>query len=166
MIRMRRRRGFTLIEVISVMGVFSILMSIAVAWIVQTMRYDTALRSRLANHKTLMLLDRQLRADIRRGQSMLINDGDELIIQFDDNQSATYRLAEHRMEYQRSTGRRETYRFWESASARWELSDMPNAIGLIVERNEEQNETGPVDLCVRGQIRIDQTLVPIEVDNR
>ncbi len=61
MITKQRRRGYTLIEIISVMGIFSLLMSISVAWIIQTMRYDSAVRARLNDHKMLLLLDRQLR---------------------------------------------------------------------------------------------------------
>ncbi len=161
MITKHRRCGYTLIEIISVMGIFSLLMSISVAWIIQTMRYDSAVRARLNDHKMLLLLDRQLRDDIQRGQSMLIDDN-QLVIDFGSNQSATYALNNNRMVYQQSSGRREIYRFLDSSSARWETSEMPDSIGLVVQRTKAEIQGSAVDLYVRGVIRPNPTLRVID----
>ncbi len=161
MITKQRRRGYTLIEIISVMGIFSLLMSISVAWIIQTMRYDSAVRARLNDHKMLLLLDRQLRDDIQRGQSMVMDDN-QLAIDLGNNQLATYALNNNRMVYQQSSGRQEIYRFLDSSSAHWETSGMPNSIGLVVQRTKAENQGGAVDLCVRGAIRSNPTLRAIE----
>lgn len=154
------RRGYTLVEIISVMGIFSLLMSISVAWIMQTMRYDSAVRARLNDHKMLLLLDRQLRDDIERGRSMSMDDN-QLTIDLGSNQLATYSLTENRMVYQQSSGRQETYRFLDSSSARWETSEMPVAIGLVVQRTKSEHQGGAVDLYVRGAIRSNSMLQAI-----
>ena len=161
MITKHRRCGYTLIEIISVMGIFSLLMSISVAWIIQTMRYDSAVRARLNDHKMLLLLDRQLRDDIQRGHSMVMDDN-QLAIDLGNDQSATYSLNNNRMVYLQSSGRLETYRFLDSSSARWETSQMPVSIGLVVQRTKAENHDSAVDLYVRGAIRSNPTLRAIE----
>ncbi len=161
--RSRRSGGYTLIEMISVMGLMSLMMSIAVAWIVQTMRIDSVLQQRLDNHKTLLRLDQQLRDDVRLGQSMSVREN-ELTIEFFGQRSAVFQLQPGKLTYEVRDGtskvREESFLFLADAAATWEISAMPKTIGLTVARVAEMGDFGPVDLHVRASIQSNRLYRP------
>jgi len=169
------RSGYTLIEIVSVMSIFSVLMSIAVAWILQTMRFDSIVQERMTNHGVMMQLNQRLRDDIRHGQSMSMRDDEQLTISqltilLGDNRSATYRLSPHRLDYRRQNEQgieqHESYRFLDDSSVHWDTSAMPNSIGLIVRRNAETGNASPVDLNIRATLDSDRSLSRVEMDDR
>jgi prepilin-type N-terminal cleavage/methylation domain-containing protein len=167
--RPRRKDGYTLVEIIAVMTLLSFIMSVAVAWIIQTMRFDSAIQRRLSHHGTMLRLDEQLRNDIRHGQAMSIGDEDQLIISVGDGRSVTYQISEHRIDREqldgRSVGRRESFRLMGDHSARWDKSAMPESIGLIVRRSTNAGNSNVIDLHIRGTVDSDRWLQPMtEVD--
>jgi prepilin-type N-terminal cleavage/methylation domain-containing protein len=165
MMEVPRKLGYTLLEMITVMALLSFLMSLAGAWIIQTMRFDSAVRQQSNHHATMLRLDQQLRGDIQAGRSMSMIDGDQLIITLDEDRTANYRIDEQRIEYRQLDGERvvrhESFALLSASSARWDTSAMPNSIGLILHRGKASGISDVIDLHVRGSVRPAKFLVPV-----
>jgi prepilin-type N-terminal cleavage/methylation domain-containing protein len=160
MILHRLRSGYTLIEMLAVMSLFSILMSLAVAWILQTMKFDAAVRERLEYHQTLLTIDRLLRDDIRRARAISVDENQQLLMVFSRTnqveQSASFQLTPSEIRYTRRAGRvierSETFRLDSRGSCRWDLSELPSSIGLIVDRTSAAGDDSPTDLHTRATL--------------
>lgn len=133
-----RRRAVSLIELMIVMSLSSTLLFIAVAWIHQSMKLASTMRSRTDHHATLLHLSRQLRDDVQHGQSMRMEDETQLVIAMASGGSVVYTIIPAGVSRQVNEADRvtagERYSLNSPLSARWDASELPDWISLIVDR--------------------------------
>ena len=134
------RHGVSLLELMILMSLSSTLLFIAVGWIHQSMTLASALRSRTDHHATLLRLSRQLRDDVHRGESMSMQDDAQLLIALPNDRRVTYTITPAGISRQLTDADQvtsgEQYSLKAPVSARWDASELPDWISLIVDRAE------------------------------
>ena len=134
------RQGVSLVELMIVMSLSSTLLFIAVGWIHQSMSLASALRSRTDHHATLLRLSRQLRDDVHHGESMSMQGDARLIIAMPDDRRVAYTITPTGISRQLTDADQvtagEQYSLQSPVSARWDASELPDWISLVVDRAE------------------------------
>lgn len=160
----RKRRGYTLIELLFMISIAVILLSVNVGWIHQTMKFSSKMTQRQRHHQNLTRLAWELRDDVRQSQSLAMQDENCLVLRMNDDTNIDYKISGHSIEMERRTGettiRRERYELSPNSIASWDVSELPDWVSLIVKRGREglaedpdrsarDNEVTAVDLHVR-----------------
>lgn len=134
-----RRNGVSLIELTIVMSLSSILLLIAVGWIHQSMQLASSMRSRTDRSATLLRLSRQLRDDVHHGESIRMQDDARLIIAMQNDRRVIYTITPTGVSRRLTEADRvtagEQYSLESPVSARWDASELPDWISLIVDRD-------------------------------
>ena len=140
MTRRNGRPGFTLIEMMAVISVGGLIMLLAVAWIGETTRFASLMRSHQRQHDQLTRLGWHLRSDVRLSQSMTIEDDDRLVLRGGDGQQIVYSISDTTIEMKKTGGVQVSFERFPLATGSliaWDTSRMPDSIGLIVSRNRD-----------------------------
>ncbi len=138
MSRPDKRAGFTLFELLAVMSIGSVLMLLAVAWIGETIKFTSRTNNHRRQHQQLTRLGWNLRTDVRLSQSMAIDNERRLVLQGNDGHRIFYSISGTTIEMEKSGGSqvsRERYRLAAGSLIEWDISGMPDSIGLIVSRS-------------------------------
>ncbi len=134
------RRGFTLIEILAVISVGGLLMLLAVAWIGETTKFASRMRSHQHQHDQLTRLGWQLRTDVRLSQSMTVEDNKRLVLHGGDGQQIVYEISGTTIEMEKSGGAhvgRERFALATGSLIEWDTSGLPDFIGVVVTRNRD-----------------------------
>ncbi len=132
-----RKSGFTLIEMLVVMSISSVMLSLVTIWIGQTMRFSTQLRNLERQQTQLARLARSLRDDVRMSKSMKIEGGQRLVLESGPQQQIVYTISGTEVQIEKQTGsriRHDRFRLSTSSQPVWDTDQMPDTIGLIIER--------------------------------
>ena len=144
----RRRQGSNLIEVMVVITLSSTLMIIAVGWIHQSMKLGSVIRERQRHHQSLMRLSRQLRDDVRSGESMTVTNETELVIRQDESRTSRYAIEPNGIRFQvrreDEVIQQDFFRTTPNAHIVWETSEMPQWVSLVVYRADGKREEAAV----------------------
>ena len=168
----RNRRGSNLIEMIVVITLSSTVMIIAVGWIHQSMKLGSIIRERQRHHQSLMRLSRQLRDDVRSGESMSMSSGTELVIRQDESKTCSYAIGPNGILFQARRKdeviQQDFFRTSPSVNIVWETSEMPDWISLVVFRadgrlDDAAAKTTPFDA---GPVPDLHVRVPVDRDKR
>lgn len=132
-------RGFTLLELLVSISVGAVLMVVTVGWIHQSLKFSSLMKQRQRQHANLTRLAWQLRDDVRDSQSLSMAGENQLVLTA-NRMEITYTLAGNSMfvEKQRSHPdnqpaiTREAYEFSPNSIARWDTSELPSWISLVV----------------------------------
>ena len=148
----RTRSGYSLLELMVVISVLATLMSVAAAWIHQSLTFSSVMRQRDRHHQSLMRLSRQLRDDIHHGQTALVDESNQLVISMSGDHQVTYTIDDQhgllRQSREGDTVAHNRFSLAPTASAHWDASELPDWISLIVDRGpgvESQTSVGPPD---------------------
>ena len=140
MTRRNDRPGFTLMEIMAVMSVGGLMMLLAIAWIGETTKFASRMRSHQRQHDQLTRLGWHLRTDVRLSQSMTIEDDERLVLRGGDGQQIVYSISGTTIEMEKSGGSqvsREKFSLATGSMIAWDTSGMPDSIGLIVSRDRD-----------------------------
>ena len=138
MSRRKDRPGFTLLELMVAISVSGAIMLLAIAWIGETAKFASRMSSHQRQHDQLTRLGWQLRTDVRKSQSMTIEDDQRLVLQQGDGQRIVYSISGTTVEMEKSGGTqasRESFPLANGSQIAWDTSGMPDSIGLIVSRS-------------------------------
>ncbi len=141
------RSGFTLFELLIAMSISTVLLTVNVIWIRQTMKYARVQKVRQESHQTLTRLGWQFRDDVQTCRKAVV-DGPKLELSFDEGVTAVYQVNDQGISVQRFSGQDKTapqsvdsFKLAPNAIAKWQSDELPNWVGLEVKRG---NETLPV----------------------
>ena len=138
MIRKRSRRAYTLIELSVVVSVSSALMVVAAGWIHQSMKFGAIVRSRQNTHHILLRLVSQLRDDVQRGKSMVMQGNNELVILASDSVKTTYTISPERITKIVTDGEQvasqEMFPLVSTSEPSWDATELPSTISLTIVR--------------------------------
>ena len=142
-----RRSGFTLFELTIAISISTVMLTVNVIWIRQTMKYAKVQKIRQESHQTLTRLGRQFRDDVQTCRKALV-DGPKLELRFDEGATAVYQINDQGVLVQRFSAQDKTapqsvnsFKLAPNAIAKWHADELPNWVGLEVKRG---NETLPV----------------------
>ncbi len=165
---MKQRRGYTLYQLLIVMSVGATLLVLNVAWIHESFNFASVMNQRQKNHSNLTRLAWELRDDVRASHSLSMDGEDGLVLSRDDGQQTSYMISAASVVVEKRSNEisigREIFKLSPNLTARWDTSEMPGWISLIVARGREgantksdensepqsaAEELPPVDLHVR-----------------
>ena len=155
---MQKRTGYSLLELLVVISMTGTLMVLATGWIHQTMKFSTKLKNLQGHHQNLTRLARELRDDVRQSDAISLEGETQLLIKSaEGNETRVYEIASNSITLKKLQNgnmvQKETLNLPHQSSARWDSSEMPNWISLIVERDPTpaggSSLDTPVDLHVR-----------------
>ncbi len=166
-IRMNRR-GFSLIQLTLLMPALMVMFLVTVAWLHQTMNFSSNVKKQQVQHLSLTRLASQFRQDVRRCQSISVDNDQQICLQNQDLSEITYTINEQAVSFLKksSDGRRtrqEQFDLESGAIPRFDDTELPDWISLIVSRSpansrqqgqqkSHSNETAITELHVRSKL--------------
>ncbi|MEM9409494.1 MAG: hypothetical protein AAGA30_00105 [Planctomycetota bacterium] len=132
------RNGYTMLEMIIVVGAFSLVFVVNAKWLHETMKFSSKTKSLARQKRTMDRLDQELRKDIRQCRSMALDGSDTLMLIDDHGRQTTYTIDGEVIKVvkieQQQVCFQDRYDLGNYALATWDDSELPNWISLIVRR--------------------------------
>lgn len=167
--RHSNKAGFTLIEMVAVISVGGVIMVLAIAWIGETTKFASRIRSHQEQHDQLTRLGWHLRTDVRHSRSMTIEDDGRLVLRQGDDQQTVYSISGTTVEMEKSGGTqtsRERFSLATGSVIAWDDRGMPDSIGLIVARSPDGRlavKEDPADVGSKNQKSSEETPIDIHI---
>ncbi len=142
----RHRAGFTLIELLVSVSASALLLSINAVWIYQTMRYSSRVAQRHHDHQKLARLADEFRDEVRSCHAVEVVNESEIKLVWrasesdsDFSPSASYKIDGSQFLLTKQISqfqvRRERYALADNTVIGWDVSAMPEMIGLLISRD-------------------------------
>jgi type II secretory pathway pseudopilin PulG len=159
--------AYTLIELMTVLSVSSTILVVSIGWIVQSMKFASFVKASQQQHQCLMRVGSLLRDDVHQGRELRIDGDHRLVISTVGSQVIVYQIETGRLTRAVRNGDAtiavDTFSIDETAKVRWEVSEMPGQIGLVVLRGNrwiratsgpkvDETTDVPPDLYVRAAV--------------
>ena len=143
----RPRTGFTMLEMLTVLTAFSLLMVISASWLHYSISFASVTKKRQRYHQNLKRLATELRGDIRQCQQMSLVNPYELKLVVDKKQTTSYKIDGMNVDLVRTDGEvitsRDRFDLGPQSVVRWDKSEMPEWISLLVERCPPGSKKSP-----------------------
>jgi len=141
--QLRSRRGFTIIEMLIACSLAALLLSINAVWIYHTMRFSSRVGQRHRDHQNLTRLASDFRDDVRACEKIKIINQDEIELASPAGGAiawtATYKITATDILLSReiagSPASQERFSLSPNLVIRWDVSEVPETISLIVSRD-------------------------------
>lgn len=133
------RRGYSLIELMLVLSMFSVLMTLAVTWINQSMKFGSTIQSRQTHHHSLQRFAHQLREDLHRSLSAVKTDSKTLTLQLMTETVVVYQFMDAKVVRTLSKASKpvhfESYGFVAGTPLEWIVDESGSRAGVQVFRS-------------------------------
>jgi len=136
--RNRFRAGYSMIEAVVMVSVFSMVMTPTLSWIHLSMKFSQTVKNRAVVHGQMIRLSSELRANISRSDNAKV-DGKTLILNIDSkatrytiNDGVIERSSEAAATDGREVLKRETFRIGDDVDARWSAEELPDWVSLTI----------------------------------
>ena len=163
-----KKSGFTLHELVWAFTLSTMVMAIAITWIHQTTKFSRRMTQNKHNHAAMSRLAWDLRHEVRNSNSISLDDKQRLHLTWDSGATATFKIDGTSVLFEKQISdkqtKRENYQFSRDVKVIWDSDEMPDTIGLLIERTlslkkpvegvkelttDDQANPLPVDLIVR-----------------
>lgn len=162
----QKHSGFTLIELMVVISVTSVLIVMTAAWLNETMKFSARVRGLERHHRQLTRLATKFRFDVRHGESIAVQDRTRLVISYPGGREIVYAIFGNSVQLEELVGnrtRREKYTLARNSMVDWDVSQLPDSIGLVVTRGNTASLTSNKTSSEEMPILIDKTQMLIDL---
>ena len=137
-------RGFTMVEMVISMSVASVLLVVTVAWIHQSLKLTSIVKQRQRNHTNLTRLAREIRDEVRDSESVSMVGDNQLVLNA-SGRNITYTISKASVIVEKRNENpnakpalaRDAFVLSPNSIVRWETSELPDWISLVVYRGRE-----------------------------
>lgn len=144
---MRRRSGFTLVEVMASISVSSVLLVLSMGMVHRVLNLESSSRDEIRVSRSITRLSHDFRHDVQRAVAVEVVQEAELMLTLADGSSVSYHVTEEYLLRERhvndTVAQRETYDLPRDAAVRISEQESPSRLALSISRDLKLSGVAP-----------------------